>query len=138
MLSWHYRNGLVSDWHYINQPHYHSCNKTHLCSYLGYGYRYAEYGSTRAWLGRTAAADFLAAVEPCSRTLFIHPAELCPCSSEKQPLPYPNMTGLSKDLLLGASATHDTRCRKRDDIKEMLSYLCLLKVCKATMRELIN
>lgn len=136
VLSWHYRNRLVSDWNYINQPHYHCYNKTPLCSYIGYGYRYAEHGSSRAWSGTTAAADFLTAVEPCLYLSIL--LSSVPCSSEKRPLPYPNMTDLSKDLLLGDSVAHNTRCRTRDDIKELLSYPCLLNVCKVTMMKLIN
>lgn len=96
----------------------------------------AEYGSSRACSRSTAAADFLTAVEPCLYSSIL--LSSVPCSSEKQPLPYPNLTYLSKDLLLRDSAAHNTRCRTRDDIKDLLSYLCLLKVCKVTMMKLIN
>lgn len=62
-LSQHYRNRLVSDWHYFNQLHYCYSKKIYLYRYVGYGYRHVEYGSSRAWSAATEMANFLTALE---------------------------------------------------------------------------
>ena len=103
-LSQHYRNRLVSDWHYINQPHYHYYKKIHLYSYIVYGYRHVEYGFSRVWSGTSKTANFLTVVE-----LFPYLPILLSsvnCSSENLPLPHPDMTDVSQDLLVGDTALH--------------------------------
>lgn len=117
-LSQHYRNRLVSDWHYINQSHYCYFKKTHLYSYIGYGYRHVEYGSSRVWSGITETADFLTPVElfPYLPILLssVH------CSSENQPLPHPDMTDVLQDLLVGDEALH----RMPGAEQELISSSC--------------
>lgn len=129
-LSWHYRNRLVSDWHYINQSHYRYYKKTNLYSYIGHGYRHVKYGSSRAWSGTTETANFLTAV-PLFPYLSI-PLSSVLRFSENRPLPHPNMTDVSPDLLVGDTALHIIPGAKQ----EMISSSCLvIFVCSKSVNE---
>lgn len=128
--SQHYRNRLVSDWHYINRPHYRYYKKTYLYSYIGYSYRHVQYGSSRAWSGTTETANFLTAVE-----LFPYlsiPLSSVPRSSENRPLPHPDTTDVSQDLLVGDPALRIIRGAEQ----EMISSGCLvIFACSKSVKE---